>query len=266
MVAAQRLILQELHAQIAQVCVRAGRDPAEVTLIGASKTVPAERLRCFLEAGLTDVGENYVQEAIRKRERLAAIGCAEYSVRWHLIGALQSNKAREAVRYFDLIHSVDRVSLAEALDKAARAQDKVQEVLLQVNLGDEASKAGCSIAGLPRLMDACSALPNLAVRGLMCLPPYFDAAGKVRPYFRQLRELRDSFYTLVSSTQVRSPKSEVQSLSIGSTLSGDKNNDKDDKVVANWHLSMGMSHDFAVAIEEGATMVRIGTRLFGARR
>lgn len=229
-------ILRALRARIDAACDRVGRARSEVSLVGAAKTVPPERLQPFLQAGLSEVGENYVQEGISKRAALNDTKCIT-PVRWHLIGALQSNKAKDAVYYFDLIHGVDRLSLATALDKAARAQQKVQEILLQVNLGDEASKAGCALEDLPVLAQQCAALPNLAVRGLMCLPPYHEDAKQTRPYFRQLREARDSL--LKESNAIFA-----------------------DGIV---HLSMGMSHDFEVAVEEGATLVRIGTALFGAR-
>ncbi len=230
-------ILRQLHARIEQACVRAGRDSQSVTLVGAGKTVPAERLQWFIEAGLTDVGENYVQEAKAKIEFLSQT-MPSHVVRWHGIGRLQSNKAREAVRFFDMIHSVDRLSLAGELDKAARALHKVQEVLLQVNVGAEASKAGCAPFDLFSLAQSCAALPHIVVRGLMCLPPYHDDPEQTRPYFRMLREMRDALCT--------GPDAVFATEQFG-------------------HLSMGMSNNFEVAIEEGATMVRIGTGLFGAR-
>jgi pyridoxal phosphate enzyme (YggS family) len=155
-------------------------------------------------------------------------------VQWHLIGALQSNKARDAVAHFDMIHSVDRLSLIHALDKAAREKNKIQDILLQVNLGDESSKAGCSVDELGTLFAHCVEKENLRVRGLMCLPPFDEDPETRRPYFQQLRGLRDK-------------------LESGSTPE------------ARFELSMGMSNDFEIAIEEGATMIRVGTLLFGAR-
>ena len=228
--------LFEIRTRIAAACVRAGRSPDEVTLIGASKTVSPERLRPFINEGLSDLGENYVQEGIAKIEALS-----EYSGRWHFIGALQSNKAREAVRCFDLVHSVDRTSLANALDKAAREAGKTQDVLLQVNIGDESSKAGCSLPDLSTLARHCASLENLSVRGLMCLPPYNEDAEQTRIYFRQMRQARENLLAELGDVFAQN---------------GEK---------LEWHLSMGMSGDFEVAIEEGATMVRIGTRLFGSR-
>jgi len=228
--------LFEIRARIKAACARAGRNPAEITLIGASKTVSPERLRPFINEGLNDLGENYIQEGVAKTKALP-----EYSGRWHFIGALQSNKAREAVRYFDLVHSVDRVSLANALDKAAREAGKVQEVLLQVNIGDESSKAGCKLHDLSTLARHCAGLENLAVRGLMCLPPYDEDAEHTRVYFGQMRQAREELLADLGDRFAQ------------------------DGAKSGWHLSMGMSNDFEVAIEEGATMVRIGTGLFGTR-
>nr|AUN36302.1 protein YggS [uncultured bacterium] len=226
-----RARLEEIQARLAIASERAGRDANEVILIGAGKTVPAIELKKFLEAGLKHCGENYVQEGIAK---IAALRPLFPDVKWHLIGALQSNKAREAVENFDLIHSVDRTSLVDALDKAARAQNKVQEILLQVNLGDESSKSGCAANELGTLFALCKEKENLKVRGLMCLPPFDENPETRRPYFQQLRELRNE---LEGGPAQEAPM----------------------------ELSMGMSNDFEIAIEEGATMVRVGTLLFGER-
>lgn len=224
-------IWQELQGRIAVACAQTGRSRESVLLLGASKTVSAGRLETFVAAGLSNVGENYIQEGLAKKATLQNL-----PVRWHFIGALQSKKASLCVRGFDLIHSVDRVSLAMALDKAARQVEKVQDILLQVNIGDEDSKTGCTPAELGQLAHCCADLQNLRVRGLMCLPPYNANAEATRPYFRQLRALRDDLTT------------------------------------QNWRgaedcreLSMGMSDDFEVAIEEGATIIRLGTALFGSR-
>ncbi len=221
--------LDSIRTQIAAACERVGRSPQEVTLVGASKTVEAERLEPFCVQGLQDFGENYVQEGLPKiqffRER-------ELNPTWHLIGALQSNKARDAVAHFDLIHSLDRTSLAKELDKEARKIGKIQRALIQVNVGHEDSKAGISPDAVHQLLEACSAFPNLRVEGLMSLPPFSDDPEQTRPFHRQLRELRDQLNTAGHSLSV---------------------------------LSMGMSRDFEIAIEEGATHVRIGTALFGTR-
>jgi pyridoxal phosphate enzyme (YggS family) len=216
--------LREIQARMAAACARNERDAGEVTLIGASKTVAAPRLREFIAAGLTDVGENYLQEGLAKIELLR-----EENVHWHFIGSLQSNKARAAVQHFELIHSLDRASLAQALNKAAHEAGKVQRVLLQVNVSGESSKSGCAPGDLPQLLELCAALPHLRIEGLMALPAYEVDANVVRPSFVLLRELRDRF-------------------------------------VPGGALSMGMSGDYEIAIEEGATFVRVGTALFGARK
>ena len=217
--------LQQIQRNIGDACARVGRDAESVQLIGASKTVEAARLEAYFAAGLRDFGENYLQESLGKinyfRER-------SLEAHWHFIGALQSNKAREAVANFELIHSVDRMSLARALDKEARKINKVQRVLIQVNVGDEDSKAGASPGELGELFRKISELENLRVEGLMSLPPYDEDAEKTRPFHAKLRELGEQ-------------------LGVGP------------------ELSMGMSRDYPVAIEEGATKIRIGTALFGAR-
>jgi len=221
--------LELVRPQIEAACARVGRNASEVTLIGASKTVPPVRLEEFYRAGLRDFGENYVQEGIEKvryaRER-------DWNVTWHFIGALQSNKAREAVAHFDLIHSVDRISLAKELDKEARRIEKVQRVLIQINIGGEESKAGCAPENLRALLEEVSKFQNLRVEGLMSLPPLRENPEDSRAFHRQLRALRDQFHTPHSSLRT---------------------------------LSMGMSRDFEVAIEEGATMVRVGSAIFGTR-
>jgi pyridoxal phosphate enzyme (YggS family) len=215
---------QILRRRIEIACQRANRSPDSVTLIGASKRVEAARLLSFVDEGIRDFGENYIQEGV---EKVRFLRRTKTQSQWHFIGALQSNKAREAVRYFDLIHSVDRASLARELDKEARKIGKTQRVLLQVNVGDEASKAGVSIQNFQSLVDETANLPNLVVEGLMSLPPFFEDAELMRPFHRKLRELGERFPIPI--------------------------------------LSMGMSGDFEVAIEEGATHIRVGTALFGSR-
>ncbi len=217
--------LQIIRDNINAACARVGRDPQGVQLIGASKTVEAARLEPYFAAGLTDFGENYIQEAL---DKVAYFRERNLNAHWHFIGALQSNKAREAVANFELIHSVDRMSLAKELDKEARKIGKVQRVLIQVNVGDEASKAGVAPNGLAALFEKIGQLENLAVEGLMSLPPYDEDSEKTRVFHAKLRELSVK-------------------LGIGP------------------ELSMGMSRDYEVAIEEGATKIRIGTALFGAR-
>ncbi len=217
--------LQTIQQRIDAACARANRDPQTVELTGASKTVEAPRLQPYCAAGLGNFGENYVQEGIAKVEWFDERGIEAH---WHFIGALQSNKAREAVAHFELIHSLDRMSLARELNKEAGKIGKVQRVLIQVNVGDEASKGGIDSKKLEELYKKVGEMENLKIEGLMSLPPYQENAEKMRPYHRKLRELSVE-------------------LGIGP------------------QLSMGMSGDFEVAIEEGATKIRIGTALFGAR-
>ena len=222
-------LLRDIQNRIEAACARCERQVSGVTLIGASKTVAAARLASFFVEGVKNFGENYIQEGVQKTEFFRE---KKWSATWHFIGALQSNKAREAVAHFDLIHSVDRLSLARELDKEARKIGKVQRILLQVNLENESSKAGVLPAQLGALCEAVSQLENLQVEGLMSLPPFGENAEDARKYHRALRESRDDL----------SPRFPF--------------------LMA---LSMGMSNDFETAIEEGATYIRLGTALFGAR-
>jgi pyridoxal phosphate enzyme (YggS family) len=222
--------LSDVRTRIRAAAVRAARDPDDVTLVGVSKRMPAELAAEAFAAGVVHLGENYVQEAAAKIE---AVGQpAGRKPCWHLIGSLQRNKARDAVRLFDLVETVDRTSLARELDKRAASVGRVLPVLLQVNLSAEPQKGGAREEDVPDLLDACSGLAALEVRGLMTVP----AAGppeQTRSTFAALRELRDR---LRGGDDAKLP-----------------------------HLSMGMSQDFEVAIEEGATFVRVGTALFGPR-
>ena len=215
-----------IRERIAAAVARRGPGP-EPVLIGAAKTQPLAAIQAAVAAGLGDVGENYAQEL---RDKVAAIG--RDPPRWHFIGALQRNKVRLVVGQAALIHTVDRPALVEALGARAAALGVVQEVLVEVNLAGEAQKAGAREVDLPALLDAFAAAPALRCRGLMIIPPGEEPG---RPYFARLREVRDRL--------VASPRPGV----------------------ALDHLSMGMSGDFEAAIEEGATMVRVGTAIFGAR-
>ena len=219
--------LEKVRHRIAAAARRVGRDPAEVKLVAVSKTKPVELLREAVAAGQRIFGENYLQEA---RSKIEALGEA---ATWHFIGHLQSNKAKAAVNLFELIHGVDRPKLAQALDAAAARGDKIQEILIQVNLAGEESKSGVSPEAAPELLKAIARLPHLRVVGLMTMPPWFTDPEAVRPYFRRLRELRDR----------------LLQLDIGPLP----------------ELSMGMSGDYETAVEEGATLVRIGTAIFGER-
>ncbi|MBI4589894.1 MAG: YggS family pyridoxal phosphate-dependent enzyme [Candidatus Rokubacteria bacterium] len=213
--------LARVRERICRAAERAGRAPEEVLLVGVSKSVDVERIRSALAAGLPALGENRIQEA---REKIGVIG---RPVPWHLVGHLQTNKARDAVLLFDLIHSVDRLELARELQRRASTAGRVVEVLVQVNLAGEATKGGFATGELKGALEALAGFSGLSVRGLMTIPPPVEEAELSRGWFRQLRELRDE--------------------------------------AGLEHLSMGMSEDFEVAVEEGATIVRVGTAIFGPR-
>ena len=217
-----RANLERVLEAIARACARAGRSPDDVRLIAVSKTVEVERIRLALAAGVTALGENRVQEA---REKIETLG---RPVPWHLIGSLQSNKAKDAVRLFDWIHSVDRLELARELDRRAHALGRTVDALLEVNVGEESQKAGVRPDEIKTLLDAIAGMGGVRIGGLMAIPPAVESAEQSRPHFRRLRELRDA--------------------------------------AGLEHLSMGMSADFEVAIEEGSTMVRVGTAIFGERQ
>jgi pyridoxal phosphate enzyme (YggS family) len=224
--------LAEVYRRIEEVARGAGRDPALITLIAVSKTHPPDVLRRAIEAGAKHLGENRVQEA---DEKILELG--RDAVFWHLIGHLQANKARRAVMLFDVIHSLDSASLARRLDRLCRETGREElPVLIQVHLGDEATKSGVSEGELPDVVTAVRGCERLRLIGLMTLPPFLDDLELVRPYFRRLRELRDALKA-------------QQAFGAG-----------------HGELSMGMSHDYSVAIEEGATFVRVGTAIFGERQ
>ena len=222
--------IARVEERIAAACCRAGRQPEDVKLVAISKTFPAERIRAAYDAGLREFGENKVQEARSKQPALA-----DLAITWHLVGHLQTNKARLAGEIFHWVHSVDSLRLAQKLHQSAAAGSARLPVLIEVNLGGEESKSGLRAEDVARLAQEISRLETLELRGLMTLPPFLENPEEVRPYFRRLRELAR----------------EVDS--------------KDLPAVSMRELSMGMSHDFEVAIEEGATIVRVGTAIFGAR-
>jgi len=220
--------VERLHERMARAAGRAGRRADEITLVAVSKSFPAQAIRAAYEAGVRQFGESRVQEWESKQPKLVALDAT-----WHLIGHLQSNKARRAVHLFDRADSVDSLALSQKLDSAAANEGKRLPILIEVHLGDEATKSGVAESDLVSLAEAAVALPHLELRGLMAIPPYIADPESLRPYFRRLREL----HVGLSSTLKRP-------LSV---------------------LSMGMSHDFEVAIEEGATEIRVGTALFGER-
>lgn len=221
-----------IRERIVAACRRAQRSAGDVQLMAVSKTKPVEMVREAYEAGITVFGENYVQEFADKHPAIS-----ELRIEWHLIGHLQSNKSAVASGLFDAVDVIDSLKLAERLNRAALELHKTLDVLLEINIGGEESKAGLvsNSVELNELVRAFERLEGLQMRGLMCIPPIVDDREASRPYFRQLRALRDELATL------NLPRVELD------------------------ELSMGMTHDFEIAIEEGSTCVRIGTGLFGER-
>jgi PLP dependent protein len=221
----------DVQSRVAGAARKCGRNPDDVTLIAISKTHPATLIKELVALGATDLGENRVQEAEGK---IPEVG--RTSARWHLVGHLQANKARRAVTLFDVIHSLDSIELATRLDRLCVELGRQSlPLLIQVDLGHEATKTGIDEQELPQLIETLGQLERLELIGLMTLPPFFADPEQARPYFRRLRQLRDQLAT--------------------SGVFGERSGE----------LSMGMTNDFAVAIEEGATMVRIGTAIFGER-
>jgi len=216
-----RANLERVRERIARAAERSGRRGGDVLLIGVSKTVDVERIQQAVTVGVPALGENRVQEA---KEKIAALG---RPVPWHLIGHLQTNKVREALELFDLVHSLDRLDLATELDRRARQRGRAVAALVQVNVGGESNKGGFEPDAVPAALDAIAKLDHIDVRGLMTIPPITERADDARGWFRTLAQLG--------------------------------------KRVGLADLSMGMSADFEVAIEEGATMVRVGTAVFGPR-
>lgn len=222
--------LQAVIDGIGRAAVRAGRDPNGVRLVVVTKTFDAETVRDAIEAGAADIGENYVQEA---RAKIEAVG--REAARWHFIGGLQKNKAKYVVRLFDLVHSVDGLELAAEIDRRAAADGRVMDILIQVDISREAQKSGVMEEDLADVVRAVAQLPHVAVTGLMGMPPFGREPEASRPYFRRMKQLFDEL------ASVGIPRVNMR------------------------ELSMGMSNDYEVAVEEGATMVRVGTAIFGQR-
>lgn len=222
--------LEEVRRRIQRAAEACRRSDSDIRLVAVSKTCPAEAIREAAAAGATDIGENYIQEAREKHELLRDV-----AVRWHFIGHLQTNKAKYAVRMFDLVHTLDSFRLALELDRCARRLNKVQAVLIQVNVAGEATKSGLPPERAVPLVKEVAALECVQVQGLMTMPPYFNEPERARPFFAELRRLRD-----------RIREEAVPNVRMD-------------------ELSMGMTGDFEAAIAEGATIVRIGTALFGER-
>lgn len=221
--------IEQVRRRIAEAAGRSGRDPNDVQLVAVTKSVAVSQIREALDAGLKVFGENRVQEAKGKVALLSSP-----SIQWHLVGTLQTNKSKLAVELFELIHSLDSVKLAASMDRHGAALRKQVRALIEVNLEGESDKSGLHESELLPLLQACRAYAHLTIEGLMAIPPFHRNPQDVRPYFRRLRLLRDRAADTHPDFRLR-------------------------------HLSMGMSNDFEVAIEEGATLVRIGTAIFGNR-
>ncbi|HCB92761.1 MAG TPA: YggS family pyridoxal phosphate-dependent enzyme [Selenomonas sp.] len=224
--------LQAVEAEIEKARARRSREAADnpVQLVAVTKNHGIEAMREAIDAGVTDIGENRIQEAASKYEQL------DRDVRWHLIGHLQTNKAKQAVRYFNLIHSIDSQRLAQAVDSAAAHISKVQDVLIQVNLAREESKSGVYREELDEFERFVAALPNLRLCGLMCIAPNYENVEECRPIFREMHEI------FLQLKEKKLPGANIV------------------------YLSMGMTHDYSIAVEEGANIVRVGTAIFGARQ
>ena len=221
--------IERIRNAIADAAVRSGRKVSDIRLMAVTKTVDDDRIMEAIEAGVDIIGESYVQEAKRKIEKMGR------ACEWHMIGYLQSNKAKYVVRLFDMIHSVDRMDLAVELDRRSKAADQVMKILIEVNVSGEETKSGIPLIESVQLIRDIAALNNLSIQGLMTMPPWFDDPEDARPYFAALRELRDRVI------------------------------DENIARVEMRELSMGMSGDYEVAVEEGATIVRVGRSIFGER-
>jgi len=224
--------------RIEKAARKVGRDPNEIKLVAVSKTVEAARIKEAIEAGVSILGENYVQEAQKKIEEVGRPACTERfgegrPVSWHFIGHLQSNKVKYAIRLFDMVHSLDSIPLAEELNRRAEQADRVIRVMIEVNLSKEATKFGTDEEVVVNLAKRIQNLKHLLLEGLMTMPPYFDSPEMSRPYYIALRALKERMVK---------------------------------EGVPMKELSMGMSNDFEIAIEEGATYVRVGTAIFGPRK
>lgn len=230
--------LLRVMERIEKAAQRVGRDPREIKLVAVSKTVETTRIKEAIEAGVSILGENYVQEAKKKIEEIGRPACTERfgegrPVAWHFIGHLQSNKAKYAVQLFDMVHSLDSIPLAEELNRRAEQADRMIKVLIEINLSGEGTKFGTDEEKILNLAKRILQLNHLSLEGLMTMPPYFDSPEMSRPYYIKLRELKERL--------VR-------------------------EGIPMRELSMGMSNDFEIAIEEGATYVRVGTAIFGERK
>ncbi|OGW72814.1 MAG: YggS family pyridoxal phosphate enzyme [Nitrospirae bacterium RIFCSPHIGHO2_02_FULL_40_19] len=227
-----------VQKRINNAAVKAGRNPADIKLVAVTKNVELPQIIEAVKAGVTILGENRVQEAQKKISNFK-FQISNLRVEWHLIGSLQKNKAKYAVQLFDLIHTIDSIGLTEEVNKQAEKVGKIQRVLVQVKLSEEETKHGALEKDLIGLLEKIISMGNLKLEGLMTMPPYFENPEKTRPYFRQLRQLQDN----INASRLSTGQAGITHYALRD-------------------LSMGMSNDFEVAIEEGATMVRIGTAIF----
>ena len=222
--------LDTINRQIFETAKACNRSSDAVKLIAVSKRKSVRAVKDAIDAGAEQFGENYIQEAVEKIDIIA-----DESITWHFIGHLQSNKAKFAVKYFEYIHTVDKFKLAKEINRQAKKINKIQKILLQINIGEELTKSGARIENAIELVKQIHGFENLSIEGLMCMPPFFDDPEEARSYFRQLVQIKKKIM------------------------------DENFNNVSMDHLSMGMSSDFKVAIEEGSTMVRVGTSIFGNR-
>lgn len=222
----------KVKERISSACLKVGRDSGSITIVAVSKTRPPQEIKEAIEAGITDIGENRVQEALSKYDELSAIRYPLNAIKLHMVGHLQTNKAKEAVKLFDLIHSVDSLHLAQEIDKQAHKIDKVQDILVEIKTSPEATKSGLKLEDAPGVISEITGLKNVNIKGLMTIAPIVDDPEKARPYFKALRELKDKINKLSAMNHELTT------------------------------LSMGMTDDYEAAIEEGSTMVRIGRAIF----
>jgi len=222
--------IARIRERMAEAALKSGRIPEDVRLMAVTKTVDDDRIAEAIEGGVDIIGENYIQEALRKIEKLGK------RIEWHMIGHLQSNKAKYAVRFIDMIHSVDKIELARQIDRRAKTVDSVMKILIEVNLSGEASKSGIAKKEALSFVRAIAPFENLSIQGLMTMPPWSSNPEHSRPYFSELKELSDKI-----------AREHIEGVFMN-------------------ELSMGMSDDYRVAVEEGATIVRIGRAIFGERR
>lgn len=234
--------VKAVQKRINNSALKAGRNPADIKLVAVTKNIELPQIIEAVKAGVTILGENRVQEALKKIQD-SRCKIQDKTIQWHLIGSLQKNKAKYAVQLFDLIHTIDSIGLAEEVNKQAEKACKIQGVLVQLKLSEEETKHGALEKDLIGLVEKIFSMGNLKLEGLMTMPPYFENPEKTRPYFRQLRQLQDN----INASRLPTGQAGITHYAL-------------------LDLSMGMSNDFEVAIEEGATMVRIGTAIFGERK